>query len=37
MSSLLAIEVSPRFEYSASRRLTGQFIGKWKAEHSDGG
>jgi FMN-dependent NADH-azoreductase len=36
MSSLLAIEVSPRFDYSASRRLTGQFIGKWKAEHSGG-
>jgi FMN-dependent NADH-azoreductase len=36
MSSLLAIEVSPRFEYSASRKLTGQFIGKWKAEHPDG-
>jgi FMN-dependent NADH-azoreductase len=36
MSSLLAIEVSPRFEYSASRKLTAQFIGKWKAEHSGG-
>jgi FMN-dependent NADH-azoreductase len=36
MSSLLSIEVSPRFDYSASRRLTSQFIGKWKAEHSGG-
>jgi FMN-dependent NADH-azoreductase len=36
MSSLLAIEVSPRFDYSASRRLTRQFIGKWKSKHSGG-
>jgi FMN-dependent NADH-azoreductase len=36
MSNLLVIEVSPRFGYSASRTLTGQFIEKWKAGHPDG-
>ena len=36
MTSLLAIEVSPRFDYSVSRKLTAQFIEKWKAEHRDG-
>lgn len=33
MTSLLAIMVSPRFEYSASRKLTAQFIEKWQADH----
>ena len=33
MTSLLAIEVSPRFDYSVSRKLTAQFIEKWKADH----
>jgi len=36
MTSLLAIEVSPRFDYSVSRKLTAQFIEKWKADHPDG-
>jgi FMN-dependent NADH-azoreductase len=36
MIKLLAIEVSPRFDYSTSRRLTSGFIEKWKVEHKDG-
>lgn len=36
MTSLLAIMVSPRFEYSASRKLTAQFIEKWQADHVGG-
>ena len=36
MTTLLAIEVSPRFDYSVSRKLTAQFVEKWKAEHRDG-
>ena len=36
MPRLLAIEVSPRFEYSVSRQLTAKFIADWRAEHSDG-
>ena len=36
MPSLLAIESSPRGEYSVSRNLTGKFIETWKAEHSGG-
>ncbi len=36
MISLLAIEVSPRFDYSVSRKLTAQFIEKWKADHLGG-
>ena len=36
MTTLLTIEVSPRFEYSVSRKLTAQFVEKWKAEHRDG-
>jgi len=31
--SLLAIEVSPRHEFSASRKLTALFIDQWKAAH----
>jgi FMN-dependent NADH-azoreductase len=33
MPSLLAIEVSPRREFSTSRKLTALFIEKWKAAH----
>jgi FMN-dependent NADH-azoreductase len=33
MPTLLAIEVSPRQEFSTSRKLTALFIDQWKAEH----
>src|ERR1700728_2612535 len=33
MPTLLAIEVSPRHEFSASRRLAAHFIDAWKAAH----
>jgi FMN-dependent NADH-azoreductase len=33
MPTLLAIEVSPRHEFSTSRKLTAHFIDRWKAEH----
>jgi FMN-dependent NADH-azoreductase len=33
MSSLLAIEVSPRHTFSTSRKLTALFIDHWKATH----
>jgi FMN-dependent NADH-azoreductase len=33
MSTLLAIEVSPRHEFSTSRKLTAHFIDQWKAAH----
>jgi FMN-dependent NADH-azoreductase len=36
MTKLLSIEASPRFDYSASRRLTREFVQKWKVEHKDG-
>jgi len=36
MTSLLAIEVSPRLDYSVSRKLTAQFIEKWNADHPGG-
>ncbi|MDN7177201.1 NAD(P)H-dependent oxidoreductase [Caballeronia sp. SEWSISQ10-4 2] len=36
MPTLLAIEVSPRLDYSTSRKLTGEFIEKWKLEHPGG-
>ena len=36
MPTLLAIEVSPRFDYSTSRQLTARFIADWKAEHPGG-
>ena len=36
MTKLLAIEVSPRFDYSTSRKLTAEFIEQWKAKHPDG-
>jgi FMN-dependent NADH-azoreductase len=33
MPTLLAIEVSPRHEFSTSRKLTAHFIEQWKAAH----
>ena len=33
MPTLLAIEVSPRYEFSTSRKLTTLFIDQWKAAH----
>ena len=33
MPTLLAIEVSPRHEFSTSRKLTALFIDQWKAAH----
>jgi FMN-dependent NADH-azoreductase len=33
MPTLLAIEVSPRHEFSASRKLTAHFVDQWKAAH----
>ena len=36
MPSLLAIESSPRGDYSISRKLTNTFIENWKAEHTGG-
>lgn len=36
MPTLLAIEVSPRFDYSTSRKLTKLFIDKWKAANPKG-
>ena len=36
MPSLLAIESSPRGDYSISRKLTGKFIEEWKAAHEGG-
>ena len=34
--TLLVIEVSSRFEYSVSRKLTGKFVEDWKSTHPDG-
>ncbi len=34
MPTLLAIEVSPRHEFSASRKLTAHFVDQWKAAHA---
>lgn len=36
MPSLLAIESSPRGDYSISRQLTSKFIDDWKKEHAGG-
>ena len=33
MPTLLAIEVSPRHEFSTSRKLTALLIERWKAAH----
>jgi FMN-dependent NADH-azoreductase len=36
MTSLLAIDCSPRYEHSTSRKLTSLFVEKWRAAHPDG-
>ena len=36
MPTLLVIEVSPRFDYSTSRKLTAVFVEKWKAANPEG-
>ncbi len=36
MPKLLAVEVSPRFDRSTSRKLTAVFIEKWKAQNPGG-
>jgi len=36
MKTLLAIDVSPRYEHSTSRKLTALFVDKWKAAHPGG-
>ena len=36
MPSLLAIDVSPRFESSTSRKLTEMFVDEWRTAHLDG-
>ena len=36
MPSLLAIQVSPRFDSSTSRKLTELFVDKWRTSHLDG-
>ena len=36
MPTLLKIDVSPRGEYSVSRKLGTQFEAEWKASHADG-
>jgi FMN-dependent NADH-azoreductase len=36
MATLLKIDVSPRGDYSISRKLSGEFATQWQAAHSDG-
>lgn len=36
MTTLLAIQVSPRLDYSTSRKLTAEFIDSWKSAHAGG-
>jgi FMN-dependent NADH-azoreductase len=36
MTSLLAINASPRYEHSTSRKLTSLFMEKWRAAHPGG-
>lgn len=36
MTSLLAINASPRYELSTSRKLTSLFVEKWRAAHPGG-
>ena len=36
MTSLLAIDCSPRYELSTSRKLTSLFVEKWRAAHPGG-
>ena len=36
MPTLLHIDVSPRGDYSISRKLSAAFVAAWKSKHSDG-
>ena len=36
MPTLLAISVSPRYQYSISRKLTSLIVEKWKATYPSG-
>jgi FMN-dependent NADH-azoreductase len=36
MTTLLAISVSPRYEYSTSHKLVSHFVDKWQAAHQGG-
>ncbi len=36
MTTLLAIDASPRYEHSTSRKLTSLFVEKWQAAHPGG-
>ncbi len=36
MTTLLTIEVSPRLDYSTSRKLTAEFTKSWKTAHAGG-
>lgn len=36
MRTLLAIDVSPRCDYSTTRKLTALFVEKWREAHSGG-
>ncbi len=36
MPTLLAIDSSPRFDHSTSRKLTSLFVEKWRTAHPDG-
>ena len=36
MPSLLAIQVSPRFDSSTSRKFTALFVDQWRSSHPDG-
>ena len=36
MRTLLAIDVSPRCDYSTTRKLTALFVDKWREAHSGG-
>lgn len=36
MPTLLAVETSPRGEYSISRNMTRRFLDEWRAAHPDG-
>lgn len=36
MPTLLKIDVSPRGDYSVSRKLTAEFAAEWKTAHADG-
>ncbi len=36
MKKLLVIQVSPRFDYSVSRKLTNKFVEDWQSTHSGG-